>query len=107
MKQIMMRLFAVVVVVGLWSAAVSADPIKGQKIIDRAIHDECALPSPRLAMMHSLAEWEAIYNSGQMEAEVAKLCQRKTPIKPFNKKYAQYVFEYLQHYANDSGAIPA
>jgi hypothetical protein len=108
MKHTLMRVFATaLVVVGLWSVAASADPIKGQKIIDRAIHDDCAMPSSRLAMMHSLSEWDAIYKSGQMEAEVAKLCQRKSEIKPFNAKYSKYVFEYLQHYANDSGAIPA
>ena len=92
---------------GLAVNAASADPIKGEKILIRAIHDDCAIPAPRVALMHSLAEWNTLIASGQMEAEIAKLCNRKSAIKPFRPKYSKYVAEYLEHYANDSGAIPA
>jgi len=94
----------------LLSINVSADPIKGEKLLNRAIHDDCVLPAPRIAMMHSQEEWNTIYKSGKMEDEVAKLCQRKAPLKPFAihyTKYAEYIHEYMEHYANDSGAIPA
>ncbi len=92
------------------ASSVSADPIKGQRLLTRAIHDDCIFPASRLAMMHSQAEWDAIYKSGNMEKEVAKLCKRKTPLKPFDtrySKYADYIHEFMNHYANDSGAVPA
>jgi len=101
---------AVLVGVGVIASIASAEqafPIKGEKLLNRAIHDDCKIPAPRVAMQHSIAEWEAIAKSGQMEAEVAKLCGRKSAIKPFRPKYGKYVAEYLEHYANDSGAIPA
>ncbi len=97
-------------VYSLTCSVVSADPIKGEKLLIRAIHDDCILPAPRIAMMHSQAEWDKIFKNGKMEKEVAKLCHRKTALKPFDlrySKYAEYIHEYMDHYANDSGAIPA
>jgi len=108
MKQTLIRTaLALVLGLGLVATFASADPIKGEKILNRAIHDDCAIPAPRVAMMHSMKEWEALVASGQMEAEIAKLCNHKAPIKPFKGKYSKYVAEYLEHYANDSGAVPA
>jgi len=108
MKQTLVRVaLALTLGIGIMITFVSADPIKGGKIIDRAIHDDCAMPSSRLAMMHTVAEWQSIYAAGQMEAEVTKLCNRKITLKQFRPKYSKYVAEYLEHYANDSGAIPA
>jgi len=101
---------AVLVGLGVIASIASAEkafPIKGEKVLIRAIHDDCKLPAPRVAMQHSIAEWEAIAQSGQMEAEVTKLCGRKSAVKTFQPKYSKYVADYLEHYANDSGAIPA
>jgi hypothetical protein len=91
----------------VFSSLSSADPIKGQKVFERAIHTHCDLPATTIAVSHSIAEWKQIIASGQLDAEVAKLCKSKTPIKPFKAKYAKDVTEFLEHYANDSGAIPA
>jgi len=108
MKRIMTRaVLALMIGVGVVATVASADPIKGEKVLNRAIHDDCSIPAPRVALQHSITEWNAIVKSGQMEAEVAKLCGRKSTIKPFQPKYSKYVAEYLEHYANDSGAIPA
>jgi len=108
MKDTLTRITAVFLIgLGIATTSISADPIKGEKILNRAIHDDCAIPAPRVALMHSIAEWDALIAAGKMESEVAKLCNRKTAIKPFRPKYSKYVAEYLEHYANDSGAIPA
>ena len=108
MKRTIIRAaLALMIGVGVAATVASADPIKGEKVLNRAIHDDCSLPASRVAMQHSVDEWEAIVKAGQMEAEVTKLCGRKTAIKPFLPKYSKYVVEYLEHYANDSGAIPA
>jgi hypothetical protein len=108
MKQTLFRaILALLLGWGLVATFVSADPIKGEKILNRAIHDDCAWPAPRIALMHSQKEWDAIFKAGKMEEEVAKLCKHKAPLKPFSTKYAKDVFEFLEHYANDSGAVPA
>ena len=109
MKKITIAIMSLLVF-SLACSVVSADPIKGEKLLIKAIHDDCVLPAPRIAMMHSQEEWDTIYKNGKMEEEVAKLCQRKTALKPFDSrypKYAEYIHEYMDHYANDSGAIPA
>jgi len=100
-------LFSALFALGLFSAIASADPSKGEKILTRAIHNGCEIPASRLAMMHSQEEWDAIYKAGKMEEEIKKLCPKLGQLQPLNKKYAQDVYEYLEHYANDSGAIPA
>jgi len=111
MKQTWTRtVLAVLVGMGLITSIVSAEkefPVKGEKVLNRAIHDDCKILAPRVALQHSIAEWKAIAKSGKLEAEIAKLCGRKSAIKPFRPKYSKYVAEYLEHYANDSGAIPA
>ena len=108
MKHTLTRVLMVVLLgLGIASAFGSADPIKGEKILLRAIQDDCELTAPRVASQHTLAEWKTLFDAGKMEEEVNKLCKRKQPIKPFNPKYSKYVFEYMEHYANDSGAIPA
>jgi len=109
MKKITMS-FILLLLMGLVTSTISADPVKGEKLLIRAVHDDCVLPAPRIAMAHSQAEWNTIFQSGKMEEEVAKLCQRKTTLEPFStrcSKYAEDIHEYMEHYANDSGAIPA
>ncbi len=103
MKLLISALFAI----GLFSAVATADPSKGEKILTRVIHSGCPMPASRLAMAHSQKEWEEIYKAGKMAEEIKKMCPKLGEIKPLSKKYAQDVYEYLEHYSNDSGAIPA
>ena len=110
MKKQLRLLLAVVFGVALLGVTVSADPGKGEKILNKMFMRAggCDVPAPRVALAHSLAEWKAIYASGKMEEEIQKLCPHMKPMAKIEKpKYAQDVFEYMEHYANDSGAIPA
>ncbi len=95
---------------GILSVTSLADPSKGEKILNRELHKAggCSIPAARVAMAHSLAEWKRIYEAGKLEAEIQKLCPKMGRLSKIeNKKYAHDVFEYMEHYANDSGAIPA
>ena len=110
MKKQISLLAVIIFSIALFSGAVSADPGKGEKILNKIFMRAggCDVPAPRVAMAHSLADWKSIYESGNMETEIQKLCPHMQPIsKISNSKYAQDVFEFLEHYANDSGAIPA
>jgi hypothetical protein len=91
----------------LLSMTSSADPSKGGKILERMVHNGCPIPTSRLAMSHSVEEWAAIIKAGKLDEELKKLCPKLGELKPLNKKYTQDVLEYLENYANDSGAIPA
>ncbi len=110
MKKLTRLILAFAFGFALFSTTLSADPSKGEKILNKLIMRAggCSLPTPRIAMAHSLKEWKAIYEAGKMEEEIQKLCPKMgkfTP--PTNKKYVQDIYEYLEHYSNDSGAIPA
>ena len=110
MKKIIRLAILLLVGLGILSISTSADPSKGEKILNRVLQRAggCSIPTPRVALAHSLVEWKMIYKSGQLEAEIQKLCPKMgTLTKIESKKYAQDVFEYMEHYANDSGAIPA
>ncbi|WP_456456470.1 hypothetical protein [Nitratifractor sp.] len=110
MKQLSRLLLAVAFGLALFSASGSADPSKGEKILNKLIMRAggCQITSARIAMAHSLKEWAKLYKEGKMEAEIQKLCPKMGKLPPIpNKKYAQDVYEYLEHYSNDSGAIPA
>jgi hypothetical protein len=98
---------AVALGLGIAASFASADPIKGGKVLNRAIHGYCKIPSTTIAMMHSVKEWQDIIAAGKLEEEISKLCKSKHEIDPIRKKYIQSVAEFLEHYANDSGAIPA
>ena len=110
MKNVTRFLLAVALGLALFSVAGSADPSKGGKIVNKLLmrNGGCAIPSTRVAMAHSMAEWKKIYEAGKMEEEIQKLCQKKEPLpKIANKKYAKDVFDFFETYANDSGGIPA
>jgi hypothetical protein len=106
-KSLIKATFIVALGLGVAFGIATADPIKGGKVLDRAIHKYCNMPSTSIALMHSVDEWKNIIASGQLEAEITKLCKSKQEIDPIRKKYMQSVAEFLEHYANDSGAIPA
>jgi hypothetical protein len=90
-------------------STLSADPLNGEKLLDKAIHGNCITSPDRVAMGHSQAEWTAFYQNNELEAEVAKVCQSKNPLKAFDEpypKYKKFIYEYLMYHASDSGSIP-
>ena len=110
MKRTIKPILLALLGLGVLSTVGSADPSKGEKILNKVLHKAggCSIPTPRVAMAHSLVEWKRIYEAGQLEPEIQKLCPKMgTVAKIENKKYAQDVFEYMEHYSSDSGAIPA
>ena len=92
---------------GFFTVTAPADVIKGNKILTKAIHKGCPMPATNIAMMHSQAEWKAIFESGKFGEEIKKLCPKIGELPKFNEKYAKHVFDFVEHYSNDSGAIPA
>ena len=92
---------------GFFTVIASADVIKGNKILTKAIHSGCQMPSTNLAMMHSQAEWKAIFESGKLGDEIKKACPKLGEFPTLSEKYTKDVLDFVEHYSNDSGAIPA
>ena len=92
---------------GFFTVIASADVIKGNKILTKAIHSGCQMPATNLAMMHSQAEWKAIFESGKLGDEIKKACPKLGEFPTLSEKYTKDVLDFVEHYSNDSGAIPA
>ena len=92
---------------GFFTVIAQADVIKGNKILTKVIHNGCQMPATNLAMMHSQEEWKAIIESGKLAEEIKKLCPKIGEFPTLSDKYAKDVSDFLKHYSNDSGAIPA
>jgi len=93
----------------LVSSTAYADPIKGERILSNMLRKAggCKLQEFRIAMVHSKKEWEDIYKSGKMEAEINKICpsMKQLPIIE-NQQYKKDVFDYLEYYSRDGGSLP-
>jgi len=110
MKKLKKLIILAILGLSIISVASYANADKGGKILNKVLHKAggCSIPATRIAMAHSMEEWKKFYESGQMEAEIQKLCPKMGQLpKIENKKYANDVFSFLEHYSNDSGAIPA
>ena len=92
---------------GFFTVIAQADVIKGNKILTKVIHSGCNMPATTLAMMHSQEEWKAIIESGKLADEIKKLCPKVGEFPTLSDKYAKHIFDFLEYYSNDSGAIPA
>ncbi len=91
------------------SSTVYADPGKGEKIFENLLRKSggCMLPTFRIAMTHTKKEWKEIYQSGQMEAEINKICPKMKPLPIVqNPKYRQDILDYLEYYSSDGGSLP-
>ena len=98
---------ATLLAVGFFTVIAQADVTKGNKILTKVIHSGCQIPATTLAMMHSQKEWKAIIESGKLADEIKKLCPKVGEFPTLSDKYAKDVYEFLEYYSNDSGAIPA
>ncbi len=108
MKKLLTFIFAAAVGLSLVTTSASADVTKGQKIIVKQLKKLCAktidkFDGNKLAKMHTQAEWKAIFESGKLNDEIAKICPKVK--KPLKKKYAKHVYDFLYHYASDSGVV--
>jgi len=109
MKKKRQLFLAIVLGISIFNATAYADTFKGERILNNMIMDAggCKLPEFRIAMTHSKQEWKDIYEAGEMEAEINKICPNMKQLpKIENPDYKKDVFDYLEYYSSDGGSLP-
>ena len=104
LKRILSSLTAIVLGLSLLAINVQADPAKGQKIIIKKLKKSCGFNGGLLAKKHTQSEWMAVQKSGSLNAEISTFCPTAKPLKA---KYVPHVYDFLYHYASDSGNVPS
>lgn len=103
-----MTILAIVAGLSFVTVTASADAAKGQKIILKKLKKSCIKAGIEnggvLAKKHTQAEWKAFQESEKLNDELAVLCPG---VKPLKKKYLSHTFDFLHHYASDSGNVPS
>ena len=96
--------FMVVTMIFFMGSAAQADEKKGQKIIIKKLKSDCGFNGGELAKKHTQAEWQAIYDAGNLPAEIQEICPKSQPLK---EKFYPHVYDFLFNYAVDSGKVPS
>jgi hypothetical protein len=104
MSKLLKLLFVAIVSIGFFSASVSADVGKGQKIFIKEMKGPCGFDGGTMAKKHTQTEWKAIFDAGKLNDELIKQCPKATPLKD---SYVEHVYDFLYNYASDSGNVPS
>ncbi len=103
MKKVFMAAM-VVLAAALFTTGAYADEKKGQKIIIKKLKSDCGFNGGELAKKHTQAEWKAVYDAGNLPAEIQTICPQSKPLK---EKFYPHVYDFLYNYAVDSGKVPS
>ncbi len=104
MKKFLSIVATSVLVAGIATTAVSADPAKGQKIYLKKLKKACGFNGAKMAAKHTQDEWEKIKESGKLEDEIKTLCPN---VKDVKDKYLNDLFDFFYEYGSDSGNVPS
>ncbi len=91
---------------GIATTAVSADPVKGQKLFSKKMKKACGITGAKFAAKHSQDEWQSIMESGKFEAEIMTICP-KLKEGSIKESWQKHIFDFSYEYANDSGNVPS
>lgn len=104
LKKVMKLMFVGILMSFTLSSTLSADAVKGQKIIIKKLKKDCGFNGDVLAKKHTQDEWEEIQNKNGLNEEILKICPKAKPLK---EKYINHVYDFLYNYASDSGNVPS
>lgn len=104
MKKFLSIIATSVLVAGIATTTVSADPAKGQKLYMKKLKKACGFTGAKMAAKHTQDEWEKIKESGKLEDEIKKQCPN---VKDVKDKYLDDLFDFFYEYASDSGNVPS
>ncbi len=106
MKQLTKILITSIVLLGIGSVTLSADVDKGQRLYLKKLKYACGMNGAAMADRHSVAEWEEIYNKGDLAKELRSVCP-KIKDDDLKEKFLPHYFDFFKMYGNDSGNVPA
>ena len=91
---------------GIASATLSADAVKGQKLFSKLLKDPCGMTGAKFAAKHSQEEWKALKESGKFEEELIKICP-SVKAGDIKESLQEHIIDFSIEFANDSGNVPA
>jgi len=104
MKKVLSILATSVLLAGVATTTVSADPVKGQKLYMKKLKKACGFTGAKMSAKHTQDEWEKIKESGKLEDEIKKQCPN---VKDVKDKYLDDLFDFFYEYGSDSGNVPS
>ena len=104
MKKFLSIVATSVLIAGIATTTVSADPAKGQKLYLKKLKKACGINGAKMAAKHTQDEWEKIKESGKLEEELKAQCPN---LKDVKDKYLDDLFDFFYEYASDSGNVPS
>lgn len=101
MKRLTRSLITLFMGLSLSTVMATADVAKGQTLYIEKIKPVCKMSGSSFAAKHSQDQWEKIYNSGKLNAEIQKLCGMSV-----DENSLPHIYDFAYEYANDSGNVP-
>ena len=83
------------------SVTAVADAQKGKKLYVQKLKPICKMSGSDFAAKHSQDEWEEIYDAGEFNQEIKKICGIT-----IEEKFLPHIYDFAYEYANDSGNVP-
>lgn len=106
MKTIAKILLSTVLLVSMSAVTANATPAKGQMLYLKKLKSACGMNGAEMAEKHTIAEWEEIYNKGELANELKRFCP-KVKDSSLKENYLPHYFDFFKEYGKDSGNIPA
>jgi hypothetical protein len=104
MKKFLSIIATSVLVAGIATTTVSADPAKGQKLYLKKLKKACGINGAKMSAKHTQDEWEKLKEEGKLEDEIKKICPN---VKDVKDKYLDDLFDFFYEYGSDSGNVPS
>jgi hypothetical protein len=109
MNRLLKLAIAGALILGITATVASASPDRGQRIFNKDLKGPCDATGAKVAAAHSQDEWKEIKDGGKLGEAINKICPKVAPdfINSKGDKYTDTLFDFLYHYANDSGNVPS
>ena len=103
-QKVQKTVLAVAAVALFASPMAFADADKGQRIFIRSMKAPCGMDGGTMAKKHTQAEWKQFNDDNRINDVLLEYCP---DAKPLSDKQVGDVYDFLYHYASDSGNVPA
>ncbi len=81
------------------------DVNRGEIIFQKYIRFTCHISNYKFAIVHTQDEWEDIAEAGKFKEELFKICPKLKNI--YKDEWSPDLYQFLYHYAIDSGNVPS
>ncbi len=78
---------------------------RGEVIFLKYIKPLCSISNYKFAIVHTQDEWEDIVEAGKFKEEIFKICPKLKKI--YRDEWSADLYQYIYHYAIDSGNVPS